>query len=70
MIVVGAACASITMAASDKCGASFQQKSNIAQCGNNFYFTNKLEFDAEFVFFSSNIINIFNRRVTPGNSVF
>ena len=51
MIVVGAACASITMAASDKCGASFQQKSNIAQCGNNFYFTNKLEFDAEFVFF-------------------
>ena len=52
MIVVGAACASITMAASDKCGASFQQKSNIAQCGNNFYFTMKSAFHARFVFVS------------------
>ena len=52
MIVVGAACASITMAASDKCGASFQQKSNIAQCGNNFYFTMKSALHARFVFVS------------------
>ena len=63
MIVVGAACASITMAASDKCGASFQQKSNIAQCGNNFYFTNKSAFHAEFV-----VLQIFEHFEQKSNS--